>query len=141
MGVSPGTRCFLALWACFVASAHAQPAAPRPDEPAPRTDANSIKAHEDLVKKARQGATTHKIDVYFIGDSITRRWGSTDPQYADLLEHWNASFHGWNAANFGWGGDTTSNILWRLTNGELDGLYPKAFVILAGTNNLTPTSE
>jgi lysophospholipase L1-like esterase len=109
------------------------------DEPAPRTDANSLKAHEDLLTKARLGATTHKIDVYFIGDSITRRWGCTDPPYAELLEHWNETFRGWNAANFGWGGDTTSNILWRLHHGELDGLQPKVFVILAGTNNLSPT--
>jgi cephalosporin-C deacetylase len=112
---------------------------PRADEPAPRTDANSKKAHKELVRKARLGGGKHKIDVYFIGDSITRRWGCTDPQYAELLEHWNKSFHGWNVANFGWGGDTTSNILWRLNNGELDGLQPKVFVILAGTNNLSST--
>jgi lysophospholipase L1-like esterase len=105
-------------------------------EPAPRTDENSKKAHEDLLNKARLGATTARIDVYFVGDSITRRWGSTDPQYRDLFDNWKKNFYGWNAANFGWGGDTTSNILWRLRNGELEGLKPKAFVILAGTNNL-----
>jgi lysophospholipase L1-like esterase len=132
-------RCLL-LWLCFVAPGQAETTrSPRADEPAPRSDANSIKAHEDLLHKARLGATTHKIDVYFIGDSITRRWGCTDPQYADLLEHWKKHFHGWNAANFGWGGDTTSNILWRLNNGELNGPKPKVFVILAGTNNLSPT--
>jgi alpha-glucuronidase len=111
-------------------------ARPRADEPAPRTDENSKKAHKDLLEKARLGATTARIDVYFIGDSITRRWGSSDPQYQELLDNWKKNFFGRNAANFGWGGDTTSNILWRLHNGELEGLRPKAFVILAGTNNL-----
>ena len=74
------------------------------------------------------------IDVYFLGDSITRRWGATD--YPDFLANWNQNFHGWNAGNFGWGGDRTQNILWRLENGELDGVNPKVIVLLAGTNNV-----
>lgn len=115
---------------------------PRPPtafEPAPRTDANSQHAHRDLLEKARLGATKGRVDVYFVGDSITRRWGCTDPQYKDLLESWRRHFHGWNAANFAWGGDSTSNILWRLENGELDGLSPKVFVVMAGTNNVGST--
>lgn len=101
-------------------------------QPQPRTDANSRLAHEQLRQKARQG----RIDVYFVGDSITRRWGATDPQYQPLLEHWTTNFFGWNAANFGWGGDRIENILWRLENGELDGVNPKVIVVLAGINNM-----
>ena len=101
------------------------------DQPAPRTDANSLTAHEQLLAKARSG----RIDAYFVGDSITRRWGALD--YPELLAHWRASFHGWNAANFGWGGDTTHNILWRLANGEIDGVRPKVIVLMAGTNNVS----
>ena len=100
------------------------------DVPAARTDQNSVTAHAQLVEKARRG----RIDVYFAGDSITRRWGATD--YPDLLVHWRQQFFGWNAANFGWGGDTTQNMLWRLGNGELDDVHPKVIVILAGTNNI-----
>src|SRR5204863_4001002 len=70
-------------------------------DPAPRTDANSQLAHQQLVEKARRGG----IDLYFVGDSIVRRWGCSDSQYADLLANWKANFFGWNAANFGWGGD------------------------------------
>jgi lysophospholipase L1-like esterase len=100
------------------------------DRAVPRTDANSIAAHAQLLEKAKKG----KIDVYFVGDSIVRRWGALD--YPELLANWNQNFHGWNAANFGWGGDRTQNILWRLENGELDGVDPKVVVILAGTNNI-----
>ena len=74
--------------------------------------------------------------MYFVGDSITRRWGATDPQYRPLLENWKTNFFGWNAADFGWGGDRIENILWRLRNGELTGLHPKVFVVLAGINNV-----
>jgi cephalosporin-C deacetylase len=102
------------------------------DQPLPRTDANSMKAHEQLLAKRKAG----QIDVYFMGDSITRRWGATDPQYQDLLANWRANFTGWNAANFGWGGDKTQNMLWRLENGELDGVHPKVVVLMAGTNNV-----
>jgi cephalosporin-C deacetylase-like acetyl esterase/lysophospholipase L1-like esterase len=103
-----------------------------PDLATPRTDANSKLAHEDLLAKRKAG----QVDVYFAGDSITRRWGATDPQYQDLLANWRANFHGWNAANFGWGADQTQHMLWRLQNGEFDGIKPKIVVLMAGTNNI-----
>jgi lysophospholipase L1-like esterase len=83
-----------------------------------------------MLAKAKQGG----IDVYFVGDSITRRWGATD--YPDFLANWTTNFFGWNAGNFGWGADRTENILWRLENGELDGVSPKIIVVLAGINNV-----
>jgi lysophospholipase L1-like esterase len=100
------------------------------DRPAARTDQNSQTAHAQLLEKAKKG----RIDIYFEGDSITRRWGATD--YPDFLANWKQNFFGWNAANFGWGADNIQNILWRLQNGELDGVNPKVIVLLAGTNNL-----
>ncbi len=125
---------FLSVSLCLCAfawlsSSNAQSSVPA-DQPVPRTDRNSQLAHEQLVEKAHGG----KIDVYFVGDSITRRWGATD--YPEFLANWKQNFYGWNAANFGWGGDTTQNILWRLQNGELEGVDPKAIVILGGTNNV-----
>jgi len=102
------------------------------DKAVPRQDANSQIAHQQLVGKARQGG----IDIYFIGDSITRRWGTSDPQYRENLDNWNTNFFGWNAADFGWGADRIENILWRLENGELDGVNPKIIVVLAGINNV-----
>ncbi len=100
------------------------------DLPVPRTDNNSRLAHEQLLAKRTQG----RIDVYFVGDSIARRWGATD--YPDFLAHWKTTFSGWNAGDFGWGADSTQHILWRLEHGELDGVDPKVIVILAGTNNV-----
>ncbi|HVO12044.1 MAG TPA: GDSL-type esterase/lipase family protein [Vicinamibacteria bacterium] len=108
---------------------HVPPPTPA-DQPRVRADRNSHLAHQQLLEKARAGG----IDLYFLGDSITRRWGATD--YPEFLAHWNRTFHGWNAADFGWGADRTENILWRLENGELDGVNPKVIVLLAGTNNV-----
>jgi len=103
------------------------------DRAAARTDGNSLTAHTQLMEKARAGG----IDIYFEGDSIARRWGATD--YPQLLENWRQNFFGWNAADFGWGADTVQNILWRLEDGELDGVNPKVIVLLAGTNNVGRT--
>src|SRR5262245_62956513 len=127
-----GAGLFLPLYCWAQAAASA-------DQPLARTDQNSLTAHSQLLGKAKKGG----IDIYFEGDSITRRWGATD--YPELLANWNQNFFGWNAANFGWGADTTQNILWRLSNGELDGINPKVIVLLAGTNNVgrqsSPTGE
>ena len=101
-------------------------------QPSPRADQNSRIAHAQLLEKAGKGG----IDVYFEGDSITRRWGTSDAAYKDFLANWNTNFFGWNAANFGWGADSIQNILWRLQNGELDGVNPKVIVLLAGANNV-----
>jgi len=108
---------------------HTPPSVPA-DQARMRADRNSHIAHQQLLAKAKKGG----IDLYFLGDSITRRWGALD--YPDFLAHWQKTFHGWNAGNFGWGGDRTENVLWRLANGELDGVDPKVIVLLAGTNNV-----
>src|SRR5439155_9342130 len=123
------------LFLCFLWSLPAQtqgPAVPA-DQPVSRTDQNSLTAHAQLLQKAKKGG----IDIYFEGDSITRRWGATD--YPDLLANWKQNFFGWNAADFGWGADKIENILWRLYNGELDGVHPKVIVLLAVTNNVGNT--
>jgi len=125
---------YLIPWADSFLSYHAVAWQLLADQPVFRTDPNSLIAHSQLLAKAKQG----KTDLYFEGDSIARRWGATD--YPELLANWKQNFFGWNAADFGWGGDQTQNILWRLENGELDGVNPRVVVLLAGTNNVGDTS-
>lgn len=117
----------------FLSLAQTLPPQIAADQPVARTDQNSMIAHAQLLDKAKRGG----IDIYFEGDSIARRWGATD--YPGLLANWRENFFGWNAADFGWGADSIQNILWRLNNGELDGVYPKIIVLLAGTNNIGNT--
>ncbi len=97
------------------------------DQPAARhNDPTWVAKHSELVEKAKKG----NIDLYFEGDSITRRWE------ANQKANWDRNFGGWKAADFGAGGDRTQNVLYRLLNGELDGVNPKVVVLMIGTNNV-----
>lgn len=97
------------------------------DRPAARhNDPTWVAKHSELVAKAKKG----NIDLYFEGDSITRRWE------ANHKANWDRNFGGWKAADFGAGGDRTQNVLYRLLNGELDGVNPKVVVLMIGTNNV-----
>lgn len=69
-----------------------------------------------------------KIDVAFVGDSITARWRGSE----NWTKHWGT----YRAVNMGIGGDQTQHVLWRLQNGQLDGYQAKLFVVMLGTNNM-----
>ena len=98
-------------------------------KPEPR-DAGWVKRHEGFVEIAKQGG----VDVLFLGDSITDFWRRDDPKTGGK-KVWDANFASMRAANFGISGDRTQHVLWRLQNGELDGIKPKAVVLMIGTNN------
>jgi len=94
--------------------------------PLPR-DAGWVKRHEGFVKDAKQGG----VALLFVGDSITDNWRKEERG----LPIWNKYFAPYHAANIGISGDRTEHVLWRLENGEVDGLSPKAVVLMIGTNN------
>ena len=76
-------------------------------------------------------ATTNNYDIVFLGDSITHGWESRGAKV------WTENFAEgeYKALNCGISGDRTEHVLWRLYNGQLAHLSPKAFVLMIGTNN------
>jgi lysophospholipase L1-like esterase len=116
--------------------ARAQPAAAPATQPlsqqdptvaAVKTGANGtrfLQMHEKFLERAKQG----NIDLLFLGDSITEGWGKA-------LQVWKDNYEPLHVANFGIGGDRTQHVLWRIENGELDGIHPKVCVLMIGTNN------
>lgn len=88
-----------------------------------------LKLHEAHVKmvQANQGP----IDVLLVGDSIAIQWGDS----------WQKHFPNLRAINIGIGGDKTQNVLWRLDHGGVEGLDPKAIVLMIGNNNMFFTPE
>lgn len=100
-------------------------------KPAPR-DKNWVKRHEKFVEMAKRGG----IDVLFLGDSITDAWGGEGHGERSAGNSvFKQEFVPLKAANFGIGGDQTQHVLWRLQNGELDGIQPKVIMLMIGTNN------
>jgi len=90
--------------------------------PVPR-DTNWVKRHEGFVARAKQG----NVDILFMGDSITDGWRGQ--------KLWKEKYEPMKAVDFGIGGDKTEHVLWRMKNGELEGIKPKVIVLMIGTNN------
>lgn len=96
-------------------------------EAAPRPDSGWKDRQKILNSRAAEAG--EKAQVIFIGDSITQGWeGEGKDVWAKYYAHR-------NAVNLGIGGDRTQHVLWRLENGNIDGLKPKAAVLMIGTNN------
>jgi lysophospholipase L1-like esterase len=109
-------------------------AAESPDVPAPRTKAYpwmSLEKWRDFHAGDLARGKEGPVEVLFLGDSITEAWEK------DGAAVWEEFFAPLGAANFGIGGDTTQNVLWRITEGgALENVRPKVVVVLIGTNNI-----
>lgn len=100
-------------------------------KPAPR-DKNWEKRHDAFVSIAKRG----NVDILFVGDSITDAWGGEGhSDKASGNKVFASKFVPLKAANFGIGGDRTQHVLWRLQNGEMEGIQPKVLQLMIGTNN------
>jgi len=94
--------------------------------PAPKLDwVQRVKKNNDLAHK-EAGA----IQIVFDGDSITDGWQSRG------REVWARHYGKLGAFDFGISGDRTEHVLWRLGQGQADGLHPKLIALMIGTNNL-----
>ena len=118
--------------------ATAKPAqkAPAPKEsataPKPR-DEKWMKRHDDLLNQVKQKAGN--VDLLMVGDSITDGWRGGGKQV--FQKHYGSM----DPLNIGIGGDRTQHVLWRLEHGEVEGISPKAAVLMIGTNNLGSNTD
>jgi beta-glucosidase len=83
--------------------------------------------HEQKLAEKKQ---LGDVQLVFLGDSITHAWENKGKAV------WDKNYAQWNALNLGFSGDRTEHVLWRIDNGELDDISPKAIVIMIGTNNV-----
>ena len=90
------------------------------------------KRHDQFLEIAKKGG----VELLFLGDSITDGWRGKNGKKV-----WDEHFEPLKAANFGIGGDRTEHVLWRVKNGELEGITPKLAVLMIGTNNGKDSAE
>ena len=122
---------FGALLLARVAVAQDTAVAPAPQakqntaiQPVPR-DGGWMQRHESFNARVEKG----NVDLLMIGDSITHGWEGSG------REVWQKYYGNRNAVNLGIGGDRTQHVLWRLENGNIEGISPKLAVLMIGTNN------
>ena len=127
----PRFNCITLLFIALLPFATAQtpaPVAPKADASAAieKKDTNGAfrKAHESFLARGKAGP----VGLLFVGDSITAGW-------ARAPHIWESYYGQYQPANFGIGGDRTQHVIWRIENGELEGLTPKVTVLMLGTNN------
>ncbi len=102
--------------------------------PISRTDLSWWRTrHEAKLRELAQA----KPELIFLGDSITQDWEHAGPpEWDNFVPAWQRFYGDRHAVNLGFKGDTTSSLLWRIRNGEVAGIAPKAAVVLIGANNL-----
>ncbi|MEZ5386425.1 MAG: platelet-activating factor acetylhydrolase IB subunit [Prosthecobacter sp.] len=113
----------LALF-CVAALSLAEPPKNLATSPQPR-EGGWVKRHESFNEISKKG----EAQLVFLGDSITQGWEGNGK------EVWAKTWAPLKAANFGIGGDRTEHVIWRLQNGNFDGIKPKLVVLMIGTNN------
>ncbi len=110
--------------ACVAAGIYVT-ATPGPDVPKERLSEPAWAArHEKLLKVPDRA----QAKVVIVGDSIAQRleWDQAV---------WDGCFGAYHPLDLGITGDTTANVLWRVDNGELDGLSPAVVAVIVGSNN------
>jgi lysophospholipase L1-like esterase len=144
--IAPLLRGITAAFFCLATFAHAQNHESVPEQPklsmqellpailpTPRLDQPWwAERHQHIVDLLK---TRPQIDLVLIGDSITQNYEKATPPDENFQPTWQQFYAPRHALNLGFSGDTTANVLWRLTHGELENLRPAVAILLIGTNN------
>ena len=126
-------------------SASVRPGQFRVDEPAAVFPSTRIRSEgygafdwwlDRLEEKRNEiAAANGEFDIVFAGDSITHFWETNGKESYNELKKTYAIL------NLGYSGDCTEHLLWRLRNGELEGVKAKCVMLMIGTNNTWHRSE
>lgn len=103
----------------------------RPDRASPRrVDQPWMSLAEWRRLHERQLRAPHRKEASLVvlGDSIVEGWADSAA--------FRSRFRALTPLNLGVGGDHTQHLLWRIDQGILDGLAPRAAIVLIGVNNL-----
>uniref|UniRef100_A0A336LK13 CSON006375 protein n=1 Tax=Culicoides sonorensis TaxID=179676 RepID=A0A336LK13_CULSO len=87
----------------------------------------------DIHNRFLQECKEKDPDVIFVGDCIL--------EGLQFTEIWDTFFAPLHCLNFSIRNDKVENVLWRVENGTLDNVNPKAIVLHVGTLNIRESAE
>ncbi len=106
--------------------------------PVDRKDQWWVNRHSAFNERVKSAAEKGDARILFLGDSITQGWEN------EGKDAWSKHYAPRGAINLGIGGDRTQHILFRLANGNVEGLAlpksgkaPELVVLMIGTNNMS----
>ena len=85
--------------------------------------------HRSMAKHQRE-LDRGRVDICFVGDSLTEFWIHTGKAI------WALEFHRDKCVNLGIAGDRTEDVLFRVRRTDFSVAQPQVFVVMVGTNNL-----
>lgn len=91
--------------------------------------------HQSIVEKVR---ARPDVQLLLVGGSIINNFDKANPPDEDFQQVWKEFYEPRRALNLGFAGDTVPHVLWRLRNGEVDGLRPRVAVVVLGTDDALP---
>ena len=100
----------------------------KPWEPEPDANMWYQSKHQKLLNQTKQFGS--EIQAVFLGSTFISAWTMFGK------EIWKDYYQKHQSYNYGVWGDRSENILWRIENGELDGLQPKLIVLEIGHWNI-----
>lgn len=107
--------------------------AQNPWDPTPKNEEWWMERHQQILNTT--ASLANDIKIVFIGSSSVDYWSTTGK------EIWDSKYAPLGAVNYGIRSDRTEHVLWRIENGEFDGLSPKLVVIYIGSNNVPLNTE
>lgn len=120
---------FVSTFACVAAAQSSNPAI----APADKLKEEWWSArHARIVEQIRANPN---VGLLLLGDSITQNYEKSTLPDENFQPVWQRFYASRSALNAGFSGDRTEHVLWRLDHGEVDGIKPRAVVLLIGTNN------
>jgi beta-glucosidase len=119
-------------------AANDEPTVPSPKGGNDKQKQDFLNRHEKFLKDKTEALAKGPIQFVAVGDSITDGWRNKNGK-----ETWEKAFGAYNPYNIGIGGDRTQHVLWRIDEGELDGINPnpKVAMLMIGTNNISNPSD
>ncbi len=93
------------------------------------------------ARNAAAAKVASSIQLVFDGDSITNWFANYSGPGNSGVSIWEERYTKLGAFNFAIPGDFTQHLLWRLSQGQMNGIRPKLILLMIGTNNIDRNTD